>query len=78
MFRLSNQVAPAHLSITHDGGFTLSLFKLNIKQESCEYQLLSVFDLTVLGMKPRSTVSVVDALAIRLLSQATNLFCKPN
>ena len=78
MFRLSNQVAPAHLSTTHDGGFTLSLFKLNIKQESCEYQLLSVFDLTGLGMKPRSTVSVVDTLATRLLSQATNQFCKPN
>ena len=54
IFRFASQVAPAHLSITRGGGFTMSLFKLNIKQESCEYQLLSVFDLVGLGMEPRS------------------------
>ena len=38
-------------------GFTLFLLMQNVKQESCEYQLL-VFVLTQPGIEPESTVSV--------------------
>ena len=39
-FGLRVKVPPAHLSTTHDGGFTQSLWLLSIKQGSCEYQFL--------------------------------------
>ena len=39
-FGLRVKLPPAHLSTTHDGGFTQSLLMLNVKQESCEYQFL--------------------------------------
>ena len=39
-FGLRVKLPPAHLSITHGGGFTLSLLMLNVKQGSCEYQFL--------------------------------------
>ena len=38
--RSLSQAAPAHLSTTHGGGFTLSLLLLKVKQGSGEYQFL--------------------------------------
>ena len=34
------KLPPAHLSITQGGGFTVLFLMLNVKQESCEHQLL--------------------------------------
>ena len=39
-FGLRVKLPLAHLFTTHGGGFTLSLLSLNVKQGSCEYQLL--------------------------------------
>ena len=39
-FGLRVKLPPAHLSTTHGGGFTQSLWLLNVKQGSCEYQFL--------------------------------------
>ena len=39
-FGLRVKLPPAHLSITHGEGFTLSLLMLNVKRGSCEYQFL--------------------------------------
>ena len=39
-FGLWVKLPPAHLSTTHGGSFTLSLYSLNVKQGSCEYQFL--------------------------------------
>ena len=58
---------PAHLSTTHSGGFTLSLLKLNVKQESCEYQFLYSLWFDPTGNRTRGTASVADALSTRPL-----------
>ena len=48
----------------HVGGFTLSLWLLNVKQGSFKYQpLFIVLGLTRLGIEPESTTSVADALS---------------
>ena len=39
-FGLRVKLPLAHLFTTHGGGFTLSFLSLNVKQGSCEYQLL--------------------------------------
>ena len=39
-FGLRVKLPPAHLSTTHDEGFTLSLLMLNVKQRNCECQFL--------------------------------------
>ena len=39
-FGLQVTLPSAHLSTTHGGGFTLSLVMLNVKEESCECQVL--------------------------------------
>ena len=44
--RSSSQGAMCHLTTTHGIGFTLSLFMLNVKQRSCECQLIFVVWLT--------------------------------
>ena len=79
---------PAHLSTTHSGGFTLSLLKLNVKQESCEYQLLYSLWFDPTGNRTRGTASVADALSTRPLigfeylesetGKNTVLYSRPN
>ena len=60
--RSSSQATLAHRSTTHDGGFTLSLLMLNVKQGSCDGIFYRVwFDPT--GIEPESTVAVADALS---------------
>ena len=62
-FDLRDKLPLAHLSTTHVGGFTLSLWLLNVKQGSCEYLVFIVFGLTRLGIEPESTTSVADAIS---------------
>ena len=39
-FGLHVKLPPTHLSPTQSGGFTQFLLMLNVKQASCDYQLL--------------------------------------
>ena len=66
-FGLRVKLPPAHLSTTHGGGFTLSLFNVERQAGKLWIPIFIVFGLTRLGIEPESTVSVADALSTRPL-----------
>ena len=53
---------PVHLPTTHGGGFTLPIFLLNDKQESCEKKAFIVFGLARPIIELQFSVVKADAL----------------
>ena len=59
-FGLRVKLPPAHLSTTHGGGFTLSVYTSKRQAGKLLIPIVIVFGLTRPGIEPESTVSFAD------------------
>ena len=72
-----SKLPPAHLSTTHGGGFTLSLFNAERQAGKQWIPIFLVLGLTRPGIEPETTISVADGLSTRplIISACQQPYC---